>query len=430
MTFSDDITTLALDLARSLWAELGISGSPCRHDWQAVDLEPLILFTASLVGTDEPFLNRTVNWCAVNASYISPLRIRHLARRFAIVTGSYETYLQVGTTVRQQTASATEDGPNLVVPVDAPDLKRPSLIQLRLRALMGVGPRAEALRLLLADPQAPRSAKALALDGGYGTAAMGLALEALTAMGTVKVEQGGTVQRYRLTRPAELAIALNGVPVAFPDWISVLTVVAAIMAYASSGEHTPAGRMESATKLVSAMRNQFGHLGVTAKAPAIKDESSLAAFENWALTFVGEQAGATERAAAHEASYSVHRLALGGWIATVSIAGGQPRPLALSDVPLLRPERRSQRRPKEDPVAEAAAVVEMMLRDLLTMALQRRLGSTVSRTAPSEPDLHGLSRDFASELLMPMQPGQGTSFSEKFLHHWLANHRRWHGMTA
>ena len=43
-----EFDALALDLAWSLWAELGVDGAARRHDWQAIDLEPLIIFTARL----------------------------------------------------------------------------------------------------------------------------------------------------------------------------------------------------------------------------------------------------------------------------------------------------------------------------------------------------------------------------------------------
>jgi len=121
---------------------------------------------------------------------------------------------------------------------------------------------------------------------------------------------------------------------------------------------------------------------------------------------------------------------MGGWIATVTVAGGQPRPLALSDTPLLRPERRQQRRSKRGSLGDAALVVEMMLQDLLTRAVQRRLGSTVSGKAASELVLPEVSREFAAELLLPIHAGEATSFSERFLQRWLANRRQWHDISA
>jgi hypothetical protein len=423
VTFSDDITTLALELAKSLWAELGVGGARCRHDWQALDLEPLVVFTASLTSIDDAFIKQTIRWCALNSSCLSMIRLRNLSRRFAPATrGSLDVYMR----------ATDESAKSNVLPRDWPDLKRPSLIQLRLRALVGVGARAEVLKLLLADPEEAKGTPDIARSAAFGTLGCAHSLDGLRAAGVVQVEQAGSMLRYRLTRPSDLAMAVNGVPVAFPDWIAVFNAIDAIREYAARDGHNddPANRVAAAGKLAGWLRTQFGRLGITAQVPDVRDGTSVTEFEKWARLFVAEHAGATFRADVNEASYAVHRLALGGWIATVTVAGGQPRPLALSDLPMLRPERRKQRRTKTDPLGDAAVVVEMMLQDLLTRAVQRRLGSTVSGKAASDRLVPEVSREFAAELLLPMHAGEAASFSEMFLQRWLANRRHWHEISA
>lgn len=430
MTFGDDITSLALDLARSLWAELGVGGSQCRHDWQALDLEALIIFTASLARPDDPFVARTINWCAMNASLISQARLRNLAQRFTPATRkALDVYVHAVKRPTRRRVDEDRRGVRLAT-TDSPDLKRPALIQLRLRSLVGVCARAEVLRLMLVDADEPRTGASLTHDAGYGKTGVASALESLTAAGITRVEPAGTRFLYSLSHPADLAMAVNGLPIAFPDWLAVFIVIEAIRGYAAKRSADQSRRVAAAKDLVNAVQSQFALLGVTAQVPTIKNEQSVALFEHWCRSFVSEHAGATQRADVNEASYSVHRLALGGWIATVTLAGGQPRPLALSDMPFLRAEPRGQRRGKLDALGEAAVVVQMILQDLLGRALQRRLGSTVNRKAASQPELPVLSREFASELLLPMHAGQAANFSEKFLQRWLSNRRNWHDMTA
>lgn len=53
---------LALDLAWSLWAELGVDGMRRRHDWQAIDLEPLSIFTAYFGNTDSRLRAKSMDW--------------------------------------------------------------------------------------------------------------------------------------------------------------------------------------------------------------------------------------------------------------------------------------------------------------------------------------------------------------------------------
>jgi len=418
VTLSDEITTLALELAKSLWAEVGVGGAQCRHDWQALDLEPLIIFTASLAATDEAFITRTIRWCAVNSRWLSSVRLRNLSRRSS---PAKRDALDVFMRATDRSANGSSEWP---------DLKRPALIQLRLRALVGVGARAEVLKLMLADPEEPKAMADIVRSAAFARLDCVQAVDALSAAGILRVEPAGNLFMFRLARPSDVTMAVNGVPVAFPDWIAVFTVIDAIREHAARTGEDQDGGVAAARKLTGALRTQFGRLGIAAEVPNIKNEASVAAFEQWALSFVADHARATVRADVNEASYSVHRLAIGGWIATVTVAGGQPRPLALSDTPMLRPERRKQRRGKPDALGDAAVVVEMMLQDLLMRAMQRRLGSTISGKAASEPDLPGVSREFAAELLLPMHAGEAASFSEKFLQRWLANRRHWHDISA
>jgi len=421
VTFSDEITTLALELARSLWAELGVGSGQCRHDWQALDLEPLIIFTATLAATDDEFVTGTSRWCALHSVCLSIIRLRNLSLRFSSTTReSLDIFMRAQeSNGRGQRASG-----------DWPDLNRVALLQLRLRALVGVGARAEVLKLMLADPEEPKAVADIARSAAFETLDCVRTLDALSAAGVLKVEPAGHRFQYRLARPSDLAMAVNSVPVAFPDWIAVFTVIDGIREYAAHDGEDPARRVAAAKKLTDGLRTQFERLGVAAEVPDIVDEKSVAAFEEWARSFVAEQAGATLQADVNEASYSVHRLAVGGWIATVTVAGGQPRPLALSDTPLLRPERRQQRRSQRGSLGDAALVVEMMLQDLLTRAVQRRLGSTASGKAVSELVLPEVSREFAAELLLPIHAGEAASFSERFLQRWLANRRQWHDISA
>ena len=432
MTFSDEITTLALELAKSLWAELGVGGSQYRHDWQAIDLEPLIIFTASLARADDAFVARTTRWCSLNSSWISIVRLRNLSPRFCPATrDSLHAFLgPTGEAARSKKRNKRSGHTAHVAPGEWPDLKRPALLQLRLRALVGGGARAEVLKLMLAEPEEPKSAAEIAQNAAFGTHGCNQALDALSAAGVLNVEPAGDVFMYRLARPSDLTMAVNGVPVAFPDWIAVLTTIDAIREYAVRKREDRKGEVAAARELTATLRKQFGRLGFAAEVPDIQDETSVTAFEQWARSFVADHSGATLRTDLNEASYSVHRLALGGWIATVTVVGGQPRPLALSDTPVLGPERRKQRRSKPDSLGDAALVVEMMMEDLLTRAVQRRLGSTVSGKAAAEQALPGVSREFAAELLLPMHAGEATSFSEKFLQRWLANRRHWHEISA
>jgi hypothetical protein len=411
--FSDEVAGLTRDLLRSMWAELGIDDAPRHHYWLAIDLEPLIVFTA--LTADSRLRERTLSWCEVNSRYVSMPRLTRFSSMLGQATAqSFTAY-----------AAALKKHSQRVRLNVSPDLRRPSLIQLRLRALVGVTARAEALRLLLEDPNQSRNASAMVGPAGYGKAGLARALDMLTNAGITSARTEDTGVGYRLNRPSELAQALSGMPARFPDWAATFRVVAAILEYAKQTAAKAAVRLHAAMGAADQIRDEVARIPGASRPPRVTDEASTAAFERWARSFVAAQAGAQSASSngqkKREVIYTVHRLLLGAWIATVKEEGDQPRPLALSDDPELRPERRAKRRLKLDDVGAAAEVIESILYDLRARELQRRRGSVVSREAVSDSNLPAMSREFASELLRPMHKGQAATFTEEFLEGWTAN---------
>ena len=158
---NDEIDGLALDLAWSLWSELGLDGGSRRHDWQAIDLEPLIIFTAYVGNKDSRLRANSMDWCVANARFASAFRLRNFAQQASLATreafGRYAATIKVHANV----AWPSQGDPLAIWTAELmgePDLRRPSLIQLRLRALVGVSARAEILKLMLADPERGQAA--------------------------------------------------------------------------------------------------------------------------------------------------------------------------------------------------------------------------------------------------------------------------------
>src|SRR5579885_2796199 len=171
--------------------------------------------------------DKTVAWCAANRHLLSLPRLNRLASRLGeSASEALEPYI----------SAASGNAPAEQRPAAVPDMRVPSLIQLRLRALAGVTARAEVLMALLAEPLRARSAASLATRVGYGRQALAQALDMLTLAGVTSTHIAGKSVLYRLNRPSELEQALSGLPSGFPDWVATFSVLGAILAYA----HEPA----------------------------------------------------------------------------------------------------------------------------------------------------------------------------------------------
>ncbi|MEA2643969.1 MAG: hypothetical protein QOG08_995, partial [Chloroflexota bacterium] len=391
---NQEIDGLALDLAWSLWSELGVDGMRRRHDWQAIDLEPLIIFTSYIGNSDSRLRANSIDWCIANARFASAFRLRSLAEHAG--PSMREAFGRYAATVKAHAKVPwPAEGDPLALwtseHIGAPDLRRPSLIQLRLRALVGVSARAEILKLMLAEPERGQGASALAEAAGYGKGSVSQALDLLTMAGILYVQPTANRLVYRLARPAELASALQWLPAVFPDWWPVFKIIEAIAELAHSRSVSSNARAAQALKMLDRIETDLKRLGIAEQVPRPTGPASYTEFEHWALTFLADQAGRGEMTpAAREVTYTIHHLSFGGWMGTVMQRGRQPRQLdgdeTVSDVPAF------------DEKTGAAHLAEAMFRDALSRA--RR---AVSDAPPPEDVTRLISGEFAEELLRSMR---------------------------
>jgi hypothetical protein len=216
-TYSKEVRELVLGTLWSLWAELGLSGWERHHQEVAVDLEALIVATPRLAPLDARLTEEALDWCVTNGRLASAVRLKHLAgaadsttqralRTFAgTVNANSRLNWPGATTPRAFTATDRSA---------APELERPALIQLRLRALWGVSARAEVLRVMLADGHRFMGISEVAVSAAFGKDAVAEALDNLHRGGLL--EEAGTrnLRVFRLGRRNDL-VALVGRQ---PDW--------------------------------------------------------------------------------------------------------------------------------------------------------------------------------------------------------------------
>jgi hypothetical protein len=414
--FTDDIERHALDLAWSLWAELGLDGARRRHEWQAIDLEPLIIFTAGLGDIDNRLRANTIDWCIRNARFASAFRLHNLSNQASQT--ARKAFGLYAATVKSHAKVPWADGGEPVPflrpdPVGSPDLRRPSLIQLRLRAFVGVSARAEIIKLLLADPDRPQTASTLAEDAAYTKGSVAQALEMLTLAGILQVQPSANRLTYRLARPVELAQALQWLPSVYPDWWPIFKITEAIADYARSANGHPQTRAPKVQALLVRIDGDLRRLGIAGHAPRGAGPGSVTELEHWAISFLSGQTGP----AAGEVSFTIHHLSLGGWVCTVSQPGREPEPLGLNSGPA-----------REDHFEETTGAVQLALAMFIDVMGGGRPGGR--KSAAGEAAIPVISRDFGEELLRPMRRGQDATFTAAFVRRWFENRRQRLGATA
>ncbi|MBI4259219.1 MAG: hypothetical protein HY658_01515 [Actinobacteria bacterium] len=285
--FSERLQQHALDLAWSLWAELGVSGWQRRHTSHAVDPEPLILFTSYLGDADPRLRDESTDWCITYRRYVSAARLKNLLAQEG--PDVREVFGEFAATVNSHSGlrwpAATEPRRfKRTGRSEVPDFGRPSLIALRLRALFGVGARAEIVRAFVADPSEMLSAADLAGEAGYTKRNVAEALDALRMAGLLEVIPVRNQLQYRLARPAELRMLVGELPSSFPRWRSIFRILERLLETAGRGDKSsPRVRSVEAAKVLHDLEGDLRVAGAQWPYPDIGQPALWRRLEQWAV---------------------------------------------------------------------------------------------------------------------------------------------------
>lgn len=230
---SDSIREHILDLAWSLWAELGVSSWTRRHQQWAIDPEPLILFTPQLSESDHRLRDEALDWCIRYGSYVAATRLRNLLK--LAPPEQHEAFMTFAATVNAQSnhrwpttgraAKYKATGRSSLSSFTAP-----ALVALRLRALFGVAARADILRTILAEPDRPFTASDLIPDVNYTKRNIDNALGSLEMAGLLEIRPVRNQHQYRLAEPARLLTFVGERPRLYPRWRPIFLCLAYILA--------------------------------------------------------------------------------------------------------------------------------------------------------------------------------------------------------
>jgi hypothetical protein len=268
-----DLSTLSHRLSDRLvafawheWAQMGVSATSSQeHSPWAQDPEALIVFTLEIARAEPRLFDEVLDWLLVNESLLSVRRLR------AICVDETDRMLVAAALAwlaRRRPRARLGSGPTPTLPPGAtlqplfrgegpvvgededfaaagflrpplspshksrpPDPMAPINLAFRLRQILGVGIRAEVVRMLLSIDVPWTTAQALARSSGYSKRNVHDALASLSTAGVLSTIAVGGEQRYTADRTAWAAL-LGCPPDALPthrDWPQLLAPLRLIM---------------------------------------------------------------------------------------------------------------------------------------------------------------------------------------------------------
>ncbi len=280
-----------LDLSWSLWTELGVPGVVRRHQGVVIDPESLLLWTPSVWGPDPRLRDVVLAWATAHGDWCSWTRLQGLRRSFPasiwLVFENAQVPIGPGATKSARDPAAASRSP-WPTPRSAPllPMDRVALLRFRLRALCGVGARADVLCELLAGPQAWASAADLA-DIGYSKRSIARVLADLSLAAIVNSRARDNTIRFQLQSASALG-ELVGTTDRFVAWHRLLPIFAKVQDLIErfDGRPEPVRRVE-ANKVREFVAASCAELRIPAPPPTRGKPDAWDLLLGWAVATTG-----------------------------------------------------------------------------------------------------------------------------------------------
>ncbi len=300
MATYSDLRDVVVDLLWSQWHELGVSSTVSRrHGDDCIDLEALIAFTAAHGDLDPRLRDESIDWVLRYGIYISKARLKNVLASQGLLEDAR---------VREYAATANAHGGVGWPAGDAQpltfrprgrstleDLARPALLSLRIRALFGVGARAELIKALIAHPGLALTAADLASETGYGKRNVLNELEPLRFAGLVKSVRAVNADRFRLARAREVTALVGPLPRRFTPWTPTFAALHVVLDLARrAGKRSELANAVDAVRALDERRSLFAAAGIDSPTLPAGAEA-WPAFVAWAVAAASALAGAPTR---------------------------------------------------------------------------------------------------------------------------------------
>jgi hypothetical protein len=242
MTFATQFYDHVVGLSWSLWNELGVTGTERHHNDCLIELEELIILTATVVRHDARLRDEALGWCSKYHNLISVSRLRALIKE--LPKHAHQSYVEFASMFNSASRVNLPEGlkkSEIVITLSKkptlPSLQNPALLSLRLRSLFGPGTKADALTYLFTHNNKDIAASDLG-DLGYSKRATLTALDNLTAAGILSGKTHQNKKIYAMSQPNEFRVIIGQLPKQAPPWKKILLFILEINELIPELEHS------------------------------------------------------------------------------------------------------------------------------------------------------------------------------------------------
>ena len=264
-----DIENSVLEFCWGLWSELCVPGWGRAHEKWAIDVEPLVVFTATIGDRDPRLRDEALDRCIRYSRLVSVVRLRNILRgmpdKALSAWGPFAATVNVRAGAKwpgaEDPLSYTITGRSTLRP-----FTEPSMTYLRIRSIFGVGARAEILRCLLYNVESDRvSVQMLADQTNYGKRIVAEAAESLAQAGILRQRLNSNRNVYKLADRTSLQRFIGAQPTYTPEWTDLLLVVGTLLEISDRWEESSAAvlrvEIRRALRRIEAALDEHGIAG-------------------------------------------------------------------------------------------------------------------------------------------------------------------------
>lgn len=228
-SLSKELDQLLLDLAWSLWTELGVAGVIRKHRDFLINLEELILLTVVLADADPRLRDESLDWCSQYYRFISITRLKSLIKNYDdSLKKSFSVYSATLNSLSRASWPLFVDSVPLHCTLSHKSclrpLESPALLNIRTRSIFGTGTKADLIAYFLTHSDSDYSGSDLS-EIGYSKRNLVESLDEFCLAGLFEKYLLRNQQRYRLSASDHLIKALGPIPKHALSWGLMLEII-------------------------------------------------------------------------------------------------------------------------------------------------------------------------------------------------------------
>lgn len=287
---SKELDQLLLDLAWSLWTELGVAGIKRKHKKFLITLEELIILTVALAEIDPRLRDESLDWCSKYHHFISVSRLKSIMKSFSSLNEPFSIYSITLNSLSGSAWPVFQDSSPLRVTLSHKScllsLESPALLNIRARSIFGTGARADLLTFFLTHEKTDFAASDVA-EIGYSKRNLAEILEEFCLGGLFEKFLLRNQQRYRLIKNDQLIEVLGPIPDYAPSWRTIFEILLALRDCISRTEKSSEStRVVEIHNILLAFQKHLNRLSLIPPSRQTSFHAYLNSFSQWLLEVV------------------------------------------------------------------------------------------------------------------------------------------------